>query len=220
MDNRKRKLLEKRNHEKNGLKIIYLDIDGVLNCETAYKDGECQYVKHNDLPDGEHRIKNYHQSFYSKSKYWLNRLIKETGAKVVVSSTWRSSGIDWLREVWKHEEMEGEIIDVTPNFRRIGLDEERYTIPRGCEIDYHLKNVLNFSHINWCKDTQQEYMDKSGVDNYIIIDDDADMLFKQRNHFVHVLPSPRNKDGFGEEHYKLGKELLNRTVIDLNYHDC
>lgn len=41
-------------------------------------------------------------------------------------------------------------------------------------------------------------MEKSGVDNYIIIDDDADMLYGQKNHFVHVLPSPRNKDGFRE----------------------
>ena len=197
------------------MKIIYLDIDGILNCETAYKNGECKYVKHNDLNSD--NFKNHHEAFYSKSKYWLNKLIKETGAKIVISSTWRGSGIEWLREVWKHEEMEGEIIDITPSFINVKLDKEPYTIPRGCEIEYHLKNVLGFNHINWCKDTQQTYIDKSGVDNYIIIDDDSDMLYGQKNHFVHVLPSPRNKDGFGYEHYKLGKEILSKTVIDLNY---
>lgn len=200
------------------MKIIYLDIDGVLNCEEAYELGECNYVKHNDLTDLDvDKIENYHQSFYSKSKYWLNKLILETGAKVVISSTWRMSGIDWLREVWKYEEMEGEIIDITPNFINFGLGEEKYRVPRGCEIDYHIRNVMGLYHINWCKDTQQEYIDKSGVDNYIIIDDDADMLYSQRNHFVQVLPSPRNKSGFGEEHYKLGLELLSRSIIDLNY---
>ena len=193
------------------MKIIYLDIDGVLNCEEAYKSGECKYVEHNDSK----LDKNYHQKFYSKSKYWLNKLIKETDAKIVISSTWRKDGLDWLREVWKLEEMEGEIIDVTPVFYNI--ENFKYRVPRGCEIDYHLKNTLGFSHVNWSEEKQQEYMNKSGVENYIIIDDDSDMLYKQRNHFLHVLPSPRNKSGFGEEHYKLGKEMLNKTVIDLNY---
>jgi hypothetical protein len=60
-------------------------------------------------------------------------------------------------------------------------------------------------------------MEKSGIKNYIIIDDDADMLYGQRHHFVHVLPSPRNKRGFDEQHYKIGLEMLSKTVIDLNY---
>ena len=200
------------------MKIIYLDIDGVLNCEEAYKSGECRYVKHNDLPDkDEERIRNHHQAFYSKSKYWLNKLIKETNAKIVISSTWRASGIEWLKEVWKHEEMEGEIIDITPSFINTRLGKEPYSIPRGCEIDYHIRNTMGLYHINWCKDEQQKYINISGVDNYIIIDDDSDMLYCQKNHFLPVLPSPRNKSGFGEEHYKKGLEMLNKTIIDLNY---
>jgi hypothetical protein len=62
-------------------------------------------------------------------------------------------------------------------------------------------------------------MKKSEVDNYIIIDDDSDMLYKQRNHFVHVLPSPRNKRGFNEEHYAQALDKLSKDVIDLNYED-
>jgi hypothetical protein len=99
----------------------------------------------------------------------MNKLIRETGAKIVISSTWRHSGLEFMKKVWTQENMEGEIIGITPSFRG---DIEGYTIPRGCEIEYHLEKELGFHHINWDKDTQQEYMDKSNVDNYIIIDDD------------------------------------------------
>ena len=190
------------------MKIIFLDIDGVLNCESAYRLGECQYVEW-IWEDGR---KDHYQRFCSWSKDLLNKLIKETGAKIVISSTWRHSGIEFMRKVWEMEEMEGEIIGITPSLRTKGLH-----IPRGMEIDYYLKEDLKFSHINWDEVIQREYMEKTGVDNYIIIDDDSDMLYKQRNHFVHVLPSPRNKDGFNEKYYVEALEKLSKSVIDLNY---
>ena len=194
------------------MKIIYLDIDGVLNCEKAYRDGFCKYQEWPDTKreDG----KNYHQTFYPPSKDLLNKLILSTEAKVVVSSTWRHSGLEFIKNVWTRENMEGEIIGITPSFRG---DIEGYTIPRGCEIEFHLEEVMGFHHINWSKKKQEEYMEKSGVDNYIIIDDDGDMLYSQRNHFVHVLPSPRNKDGFNEKYFEEALKKLSKTVIDLNY---
>jgi hypothetical protein len=192
------------------MKIIFLDIDGVLNCEKAYRSGECNYVKWN----WENGTEDHHQSFCSWSKELLNKLIDETDAKIVISSTWRSSGIEFMRKVWELEGMSGEIIGITPSFRG---DINGYTIPRGCEIDYYLEHDLKFNHINWDKDTQQKYMDRSGVENYIIIDDDSDMLYGQRNHFVHVLPSPRNKEGFNQKYYKEALAKLSKSVIDLNY---
>lgn len=190
------------------MKVIFLDIDGVLNCQEAYENNECKYVDFtlNDVED-------FYQTFYSQSKKWLNKLITQTESKIVISSTWRHSGIDFMKKVWELEEMSGEIIGLTPHLKRA----DNYTIPRGCEIDFYLKNTLNFSHINWDKNIQQEYMDKSGIENYIIIDDDSDMLYGQRNHFINVLPSPRNMSGFNENHYKQGIEMLSKTVIDLNY---
>jgi hypothetical protein len=191
------------------MKIIFLDIDGVLNCEDAYHAGECQYQEWTS-EDGK---KEHHQRFCSWSKKLLNQLIVDTGAKVVISSTWRRSGIEWLRQVWKIEGMMGEIIGVTKVLRNSSLE---YTIPRGCEIDKWLKDK-GFYHVNWDENIQQEYMEKSGIENYIIIDDDSDMLYGQRNHFVHVFPSPRNKRGFNTEHYGLALDLLSKNVIDLNY---
>jgi hypothetical protein len=192
------------------MKIIFLDIDGVLNSEKAYRSGECNYTKWN----WENGTEDHHQSFCSWSKELLNKLIEETDAKIVISSTWRSSGIEFMRKVWELEGMHGEIIGITPNFRG---DINGYNIPRGCEIEHYLEHDLKFNHINWDKDTQQQYMDRSGIENYIIIDDDSDMLYGQRNHFVHVLPSPRNKEGFNQKYYKEALAKLSKSVIELSY---
>ena len=190
------------------MKIIFLDIDGILNCEDAYRAGHCQYVEW-IWEDGR---KDHYQRFCSWSKELLNRLIRETGAKIVISSTWRLSGIDFIKKVWELEEMEGEIIGITPSMRTKDI-----RIPRGMEIDYFLENDLGFKHVNWDEKTQRKYMDKSGLENYIILDDDSDMLYKQRNHFVHVLSSPRNTEGFNEHYYQKAKLMLDKNIIELNY---
>jgi len=190
-------------------KIIFLDIDGVLNCEDAYRSGECNYVEFTSK-NGD---KDHYQSFCKRSKDLLNMLIDETGAEIVISSTWRHSGIEFMREVWNLEGMSGEIIGLTPNFRG---DINGYTIPRGCEIEKWLRDN-EFYHCNWDRETQDEIIKKSCIGNYIIIDDDSDMLYRQRNHFVHVLPSPRNKTGFNEEYFTEALLKLSKTVIDLNY---
>lgn len=205
------------------MKVIFLDIDGVLNCEEAYVNGFCKYKEIN-LTEGK---KDHYQEFYSPSKLWLNRLIKETNAKIVISSSWRKSGLGFMKDVWKEEGMEGEIIDTTPSlylqkggsivFHNNKLSEHPtpqvrgYSIPRGCEIEYWLKDK-GYYDISWSKEEQQKVIKESGIENYIIIDDDSDMLYSQRNRFVNVLPSPRNKKGFTEEHYKLAIKILNNEL--------
>jgi len=191
------------------MKIIFLDIDGVLNCQNAYHEGFCRYVSWN-WEDGS---EDHHQSFYPPSKELLNKLIEETGAKIVISSTWRHSGLDFMRKVWEVEKMRGEIIGITPTFMAKIKD---YTLPRGCEIESWLKQN-SFMHINWDESYQRIEMEKSGIENYIIIDDDSDMLYGQRNHFVHVLPSPRNKSGFNQKYYEQALSILSKNVIELNY---
>ena len=187
------------------MRILFLDIDGVLNCEEAYKTGECKYVEWTD----DNGYKQNHQSFCSWSKEYLNRLIEETDAKIVVSSTWRREGLTWLRKVWEIEGMKGEIIDITPSFR--GL-VSGYGIPRGIEIDAWLQS-RGFQHINWSSEEQKKVMDESGIEGYLIIDDDSDMLYSQRSNFLQVHPSPRNKFGFTISHYELGLIML-RTDVD------
>lgn len=191
------------------MKIIFLDIDGVLNCENGYVNGFCKYKKL-IVGDGE---KDHYQQFYPPSKKLLNKLIEETDVKIVISSTWRSSGFEHMERVWESEGMSGEIIGLTANFRNNNL---RITIPRGVEIKDWL-DKKGFRRINWSKDEQKKYIDKSEVENYIIIDDDSDMLYGQREHFIHVKPSPRNKDGFNQENYEHAYGILKKNLIDLYY---
>lgn len=184
------------------MKIIFLDIDGVLNCEEAYRNGECKYVEWDNNGKPEH-----HQAFCSWSKMWLNRLIEQSDAKIVISSTWRHAGIDFMQKVWEIEKMSGTIIGLTPH---LGT-KEGYTIPRGCEIDLWLKNN-GFYRVNWNEDLQDEVVRKSGIENYVIIDDDSDMLFSQRDHFIHVHPSPLNTRGFEYFHYDKAKMILSTNI--------
>lgn len=187
--------------------IIFLDIDGVLNCEAGYKEKLCNYVTWGDEDKGE-----YHQTFYPPSKALINDLIKETDSKIVISSTWRSSGLEWLNKVWEYEKMDGEIVGVTPHL----YFKNNYSAPRGCEIKEYLREV-GFREINWSKEEQIKYMEESGIKNYIIIDDDSDMLYGQRNNFVHVEPSPRNRLGFNEKHYNKSLKILSKSILDLKF---
>ena len=174
------------------MNIIFLDIDGVLNCQDFYVANN--YKERRD---------EYGDLFHEPSKELLNKLIDETGAKVVISSTWRMDGLTIMKEMWKHRGMSGEVIGVTPKLPSI-LGRSS---PRGLEIDYWLEDK-GFHRINWSEELQQEYIDKSGIENYVIIDDDSDMLYNQKDNFVHILPPPRSTSGFSEEHYQQAKKIL------------
>ncbi len=60
------------------MKIIFLDYDGVVNTLIWDESGKCGY----NFPD-DGKVNNY------QAVMWLNELCKKTGAKIVVSSTWR-----------------------------------------------------------------------------------------------------------------------------------
>jgi hypothetical protein len=184
------------------MKIIFLDIDGVLNCEDAYHNGEC--YDHD----------KYGSSFYSKSVILLNKLIIDTGANIVISSTWRHNGLDEMKNMWMYRGMQGKIIGITPSLH---IKDCHHSVPRGFEIQEFLSTEFGFYHCNWSEEEQLKVIKKSGIENYIIIDDDSDMLYNQRNHFIHVLPSPRNKSGFNEHYASSSLSTLEKNIISINF---
>lgn len=140
------------------MKIIFLDIDGVLNHERFYKE---RFSKRYEEVAIAHPYSEIDPECVKK----LNILCEETGAKVVISSTWRHSGLDYCVDVLKFHGFTGEVIDITPS-----LNGDNYV--RGNEI------------LKWIKDNKKLVGDYYNFTEYVILDDDSDMLYQQRNNFL------------------------------------
>jgi hypothetical protein len=140
------------------MNIIFLDIDGVLNCQDYYTS---------DRFDREN-------STYPLSEIdpfrieLLNYIIENTGAKVVISSAWRHNRtIDEMRNIMNECGFKGEIIDFTPS-SSCGM------CLRGNEIH------------KWIQDNDNMLGKKyHQFRSYVIIDDDSDMLYWQKENFFH-----------------------------------
>jgi hypothetical protein len=189
------------------MKIIFLDFDGVLNSENWM-------TSRFDIVDNAEISANY--PFYEidpDAIHWLNEIIRETGAKVVVSSTWRRGRtIEELTDILKAHNFIGEIIGKTPVFNLERDEDVRYTVPRGCEIEWWYESK-RFKRINWSIDRQREYLQKAEVKNYIILDDDSDMLLSQREHFIKT----SWKTGLTQKDAHLAIKILNTPVENLYY---
>lgn len=149
--------------------IIFLDIDGVLNCELlyevrelgGYKEAKKQLVK--SVKSGAINRLEYYQSRICKNRMaMLNKLCEETESVVVLSSTWRK--IDGVEEILKQ---------CGATFEIIGKTGQCCSGIRGVEI------------YNWLDKNCKELFGIHGSDfyRYAIIDDDSDMLLKQAQHF-------------------------------------
>ena len=84
--------------------IIFLDFDGVLTSDdyTRLCVFECR-------PENLYGI----EWFDPRCIDALRAIVEETGAGIVVSSSWRELGMDKLKEVWAKNEMPGELLGMT-----------------------------------------------------------------------------------------------------------
>lgn len=99
------------------MKLIFLDIDGVMNT--------CHYnlFQHDKGLEGL-------ENLCPIAMLTLNKIIELTGAKVVISSTWRlSKTIEELQDILDNDGFLGEVVGKTPN---IGFSK------RGKEIYHHI----------------------------------------------------------------------------------
>lgn len=142
------------------MKVIFLDFDGVM--DTAYYDN---YLNYMGLPE--------------KDKYGvvldpdcianLRRIIDETGADIVVSSTWKDfMTYKEILEMWEYRKLPGFVTDTTPTCSR----------KRGDEID------------SWLEECNTEC-------EYVIIDDMDETQFNEHQYDRLFVVNPY--DGLNEQ---------------------
>jgi len=175
------------------IKIIFLDIDGVLNCENYYTE---HFKNFGTGPKWD----KFGEHFYYKNIENLKILIEKTGAEIVISAGARVKGLDEMKKMWKYRGLPGKIIDVTPSF---ALESSK--IPRGVEIEKWL-NGKDFSYYDCPWQTYKESIEKSGIKSHVILDDDIDMFCYQSPYFVQT----SRKSGFNKKCLQKAIKILNR----------
>jgi hypothetical protein len=147
------------------MKIIFLDIDGVLNpIHYMTAIGKMWKASFEEIKSHD----EFGQFFFYQNCDALKKIVDETGAKIVISSTWRMSGLEEMRRLWKNRNLSGEIIGITPTEQEVvkcGEAEFYDMVCRGMEISHWIK------HNNF-------------TGNYVIIDDTPDMLKNQEPFFI------------------------------------
>jgi len=139
------------------MKIIFLDFDGVINrqVKSMHEDGEWLF----DL-------------WVPECVKWLNHITDATGAKIVVSSSWKHCGdLPKLKGILKDAGVTGECIGSTPTLE--GIDP-------GCGRGHE---IAAWIYQHW------------PVESFVILDDGCDMV-----HLMPRLVRTESKNGLTEQH--------------------
>lgn len=138
------------------MNVIFLDIDGVLTS-----------LKRKMKLDAENIAR-------------LGQIIEATDARLVISSSWRRHKLeDTIAELantsdWRHEGVEFPYCD-----KIIGHTKRLYCFSHQDETKHYL-TARGLEIKKWL----MEFGDWFEVTNYVILDDDCDMLLDQVGHFV------------------------------------
>jgi hypothetical protein len=177
-------------------KIIFLDVDGVINT-----------------------VKHHFSKFDEECLERIRRIITETGAKVVVSSSWREGDLERTKKhfpPWLQEHIIGETI----RGYKETIKGSSLPIERGNEIEHWIdRNLVYPWHANPEMDAQYRVNNPDGsfkimnsnklnVDfTYVILDDDdQNMLYEQRHNFV----CTDSYKGISDEHTEEAIRILNK----------
>lgn len=177
-----------RNHKasmqerKRVKKILFLDIDGPLNTNRNISKNKATGFRD-----------RFGDVFNPIAVDNLSRIVSDTSAEIVISSSWKFFGLDEMKEMWKKRKLAGKVIGITPNsisdemLLNANLDEMDGLCFKGVEI--------------------KEWLSKNGeqVKNYAIIDDENNFLPEQQSHLVQINPE-----------YGISKEDAEKAIRILN----
>lgn len=168
-------------------KFVFLDIDGVLNCESFIHKLHKEKLHHmSDYAT----IRDVTETFMPSAIESLNSLIEQTGAEIVVSSSWRKLyTLKQLRGIlkkngFKYSEI---IIDKTPSF----------------EVQWNVEYCRGEEIYKWLKD--KDYLNHS----FVILDDDSDMGRLLGN----LVKTNWKGNGLEKEHIEQAVKLLSEKKM-------
>lgn len=141
------------------MKLIFLDIDGVLNSQQWHESEKCQSIGNS--------IQRHFDPYCIEL---LNQIVSQTQAKVIISSSWRFRPLMELKDIFTSIGFNGKIYGKTPMVSSYDTDSPA---PRGMEIQ------------EWIEDNQRKF--KSPF-RYAILDDEQDFLENQQQHFFQTNP--------------------------------
>ena len=142
-------------------KIIFLDIDGVLSPRWWNSD------KQSD---------NYGCLFDAKAVANLAKIVEETEADIVISSSWKNIGLVELQNMWRDRGLPGKLVDITPDY----MSDELLLKEDSADMDYLYERGSEIQ--GWL------LLHGDDVSRYVIIDDMDDILPEQQSHFLQTDP--------------------------------
>lgn len=130
------------------MKIVFLDVDGVLN-------------RLGDMPNNRTTERSKHGFIGMEKRLCaiVNRIITETGCKIVLSSSWRDGGGEGTREV---EEALG--------IKFFGETPTGFMGFRGAQIQKFILDHSGSERYGW-----RDKISPIRIEKYAIIDDESDM---------------------------------------------
>jgi|SRR5688572_6476989 len=157
------------------MKVIFLDFDGVLNHDAHFATLPSGRTMADCLDDD--------LSFDKACVARLNEIVRRSGAKVVVSSSWRCLySMPDIRGILLRHGFSGDVVDRTPRLHRDPNGKQR---TRGDEI------------CGWLAATSRK------IDAFVILDDDSDM-----GSVANRLVQTSLTDGLMDEHVERAVEIL------------
>lgn len=167
------------------MKVIFLDFDGVLNSlrtMVGFKGKPSWPLTER------HELSSYHPNLDPVAVGLLKRTVEETGAKIVVSSTWRlSSSLRNFHTIFDYYDWNtAEIVIGVTGQVKFDDPSEYSRHGRGTEC------------LQWIELWNKTKNDK--IEDYVCIDDDRDFTDEQKanGNFIHV----KADYGLSVEHYR------------------
>lgn len=137
------------------MKAIFLDIDGVLNSQWYFASPRCQ--KRSDR--GPSRLHRMAGDIDPYDVHRLNVLVGSTGAKIVISSSWRHVlSMEDMQEIFEMRGCDAEIAGVTPRFHWGSRGNRIEWFVRCGEIDLDAFVILDDAHPDHIKPMERHHI--------------------------------------------------------------